>query len=45
MLATDRDFPDELLQDLKGSVAGILKIKRLGATEDASTLEIVETDE
>jgi len=42
VLATDRDFPDYLLQGVRSHVTGILKIKRLGATEDASTVEVAE---
>jgi DNA sulfur modification protein DndD len=40
VLATDRDFPDSLLKGVRSHVAGILKIRRLGATEDASTVEV-----
>lgn len=40
VLATDRDFPDYLLQAVQHQVAGIFKIRRMGATEDASTVEI-----
>jgi DNA sulfur modification protein DndD len=40
VLATDRDFPDSLLKGVRPHVAGILKIRRLGATEDASTVEV-----
>lgn len=42
VLATDRDFPDYLLQGVRPHIAGILKIRRLDATEDASTLEVAE---
>lgn len=42
VLATDRDFPDSLLKGVRPHVAGILKIRRLGATEDASTVEVEE---
>lgn len=42
VLATDRDFPDYLLQGVRPHVAGILKIRRLSATEDASTVEVDE---
>ena len=39
VLATDRDLPEHLLQSLRSNVAGILNIRRLDATEDASTVE------
>ena len=42
VLATDRDFPDYLLKGVRSHVTGILKIKRLGATEDASTVEVAQ---
>lgn len=42
VLATDRDFPNHLLQAVRPYVAGIQKIKRLGVTEDASTVEMEE---
>lgn len=42
VLATDRDFPDYLLKGVRSHVTDILKIKRLGATEDASTVEVAE---
>lgn len=42
VLATDRDFPDRLLQAVRPYVAGIQKIKRLSVTEDASTVEVEE---
>jgi DNA sulfur modification protein DndD len=42
VLATDRDLPDNLLRDVRPHVAEILKIRRLGATEDASTVEVME---
>jgi DNA sulfur modification protein DndD len=38
VLATDRDFPPELLKDIRSEVAEILEIQRLGGTEDASTV-------
>lgn len=38
VLATDRDFPRDLLSTIRGRVAEILVIERLGATEDASTV-------
>jgi DNA sulfur modification protein DndD len=42
VLATDRDLPDNLLREVRPYVAEILKIRRLGATEDASTVEVIE---
>lgn len=42
VLATDRDLPNDLLKSLQPHVAGKLKIKRLGATEDASIVEVDE---
>jgi DNA sulfur modification protein DndD len=42
VLATDRDFPDHLLQALRPYVAEIHQIRRLGATEDASVVEVEE---
>ncbi|HEY0077877.1 MAG TPA: AAA family ATPase [Pyrinomonadaceae bacterium] len=41
VLATDRDLPDNLLREVRPHVAEILKIRRLGATEDASTVEVI----
>ncbi|MBD2261078.1 AAA family ATPase [Pseudanabaena sp. FACHB-2040] len=38
VLATDRDFPPELLKNIRSEVAEILEIQRLSATEDASTV-------
>lgn len=38
VLATDRDFPRDLLSTIRSEVAEILIIKRLGATEDSSTV-------
>lgn len=40
LLATDRDLPDHLLQSIQPDVAEIHKIRRLGATEDASIVEV-----
>ncbi|NES86277.1 MAG: AAA family ATPase [Moorea sp. SIO2B7] len=42
VLATDRDFPEYLLQELRPHVAEIHRIRRLGGTEDASTVENVD---
>ncbi len=42
LLATDRDLPESLLQELKPYVAQILKIRRLGGSEDASVIEVQE---
>jgi DNA sulfur modification protein DndD len=39
LLATDRDFPDSLLQELQPYLAEIHHIRRLDATEDASIIE------
>jgi DNA sulfur modification protein DndD len=39
VLATDRDFPGDLLTLIRPYVAEILTIRRLGAHEDASTIE------
>lgn len=41
VLATDRDLPDNLLREVRPHVAEILKIRRLGPTEDASTVEVI----
>lgn len=41
VLATDRDLPDDLLREVRPHVAEILKIRRLSATEDASTVEVI----
>jgi DNA sulfur modification protein DndD len=38
VLATDRDFPEDLLTLIRPHIAEILTIRRLSATEDASTL-------
>lgn len=38
VLATNRDFPHDLLNNIRSEVAEILEIQRLGATEDASTV-------
>lgn len=40
LLATDRDLPDHLLQSIQPDVAEIHRIRRLGATEDASIVEV-----
>lgn len=40
VLATDRDFPKDLLDSIHNEVAQILFIERLGATEDASTVRV-----
>jgi DNA sulfur modification protein DndD len=40
VLATDRDFPDDLLQGIRDDVAEIFHIRRLSATEDASVVEV-----
>ncbi|PSP32678.1 MAG: chromosome segregation protein SMC [Cyanobacteria bacterium QS_8_48_54] len=42
VLATDRDFPDDLLQGIRDDVAEIFHIRRLSATEDASVVEVEE---
>ena len=42
LLATDRDLPDRLLEQLKPNVAQIHKISRLGGTEDGSVVEVKE---
>jgi DNA sulfur modification protein DndD len=42
VLATDRDFPDYLLNELRPHVAEIHHIHRLEATEDSSTVEVEE---
>lgn len=42
VLATDRDLPDYLLQDLRPHVAQIHRIKRLEGSEDASVVEVEE---
>lgn len=42
VLATDRDLPAHLLQSVRSNVAGILNIRRLDVTEDASTVESAE---
>ena len=41
VLATDRDLPDNLLREVRPHVAEILKIRRLSAAEDASTVEVM----
>jgi DNA sulfur modification protein DndD len=42
LLATDRDLPEFLLQELKPYVAQILQVRRLGGNEDASVIEVEE---
>lgn len=42
VLATDRDFPADLLKGIRSEVAEILEIQRLGATEDASTVRLAK---
>lgn len=42
LLATDRDLPESLLQELRPCIAQILKVKRLGGSEDASVIEVEE---
>jgi DNA sulfur modification protein DndD len=42
VLATDRDFPPPLLEEIRPHVAKIFKIRRLGDSEDASTVEVEE---
>lgn len=42
LLATDRDLPEFLLQELKPHVAQILQVRRLGGNEDASVIEVEE---
>lgn len=42
ILATDRDLPEYLLQELRPHVAQIHRIRRLEATEDASVIEVEE---
>ncbi|NER01702.1 MAG: AAA family ATPase [Okeania sp. SIO3C4] len=39
VLATDRDFPPDLLNIVQPHIAGTLNIRRLGATKDASVVE------
>ncbi|MGB3514091.1 MAG: AAA family ATPase, partial [Microcoleaceae cyanobacterium] len=40
VLATDRDFPDPLLNIVKPHIASILNIRRLEATADTSVVEV-----
>ena len=40
LLATDRDLPESLLDELKPFIAQILEVRRLGGSEDASTIEV-----
>lgn len=42
LLATDRDLPDNLYQELKPYIAQTHKISRLDGSQDASTIEVVE---
>ena len=42
ILATDRDLPQYLLQELRPHIAQIHRIRRLEATEDASVIEVEE---
>jgi DNA sulfur modification protein DndD len=42
ILATNCDLPDPLLNLLRPHTADILKINRLAADEDASTIEVME---
>lgn len=42
LLATDRDLPETLLQELRPCIAQILKVRRLGGSEDASVIEVEE---
>lgn len=42
LLATDRDLPEFLLQELRPSIAQIFKVKRLGGSEDTSVIEVEE---
>ena len=42
LLATDRDLPEDLLRKLRPHVVQIHRIRRLGATEDASVIETEE---
>ncbi|MCT7995929.1 AAA family ATPase [Laspinema sp. C5] len=42
VLATDRDFPPPLLEEIRPHVAKIFKIRRLGDSEDSSTVEVEE---
>jgi DNA sulfur modification protein DndD len=40
VLATDRDLPYDLFQNLKPEIAGTHEIRRLSVTEDASSVEV-----
>ena len=42
ILATDRDLPQYLLQELRPHIAQIHRIRRLEASEDASVIEVEE---
>ena len=42
LLATDRDLPDHLLNEIKSNIAQIHKISRLGSTKDGSVIEVEE---
>ena len=42
LLATDRDLPDRLLNQIKPSIAQIHKISRLGSAKDGSVVEVEE---
>jgi len=42
LLATDRDLPEHLLQEIKPNIAQIHKISRLGRTKDGSVVEVEE---
>ena len=42
LLATDRDLPDHLLDEIKPNVAQIHKISRLGSVRDGSVVEVEE---
>ena len=42
LLATDRDLPDRLLNQIKPNIAQIHKISRLGRTKDGSVIEVEE---
>ena len=42
LLATDRDLPDDLLNQIKPNIAQIHKISRLGKTKDGSVVEVEE---
>ena len=42
LLATDRDLPDRLLNQIRPNIAQIHKISRLGKTKDGSVVEVEE---